>query len=212
MDITKFGHSCLLIEEYDAKILIDPGYWSELQNTVTGIDAILITHKHNDHCSIDSLKQLMARNPNAIIYTNNDVGQKLAEADMHFEMLEDGQEVIINGVPVKAFGKEHARIYNEPNSIAHNVGYLVSNRFFYGGDNVEYVPSVPVEILALPVAGPWLKISMAIDFAKSVKPKVAFPVHDGFIKENAASKHPESFLPESGIEFIIPELGEVMHF
>ena len=50
MKITKFGHSCLLVEEGGARILLDPGKYSILQNNVENVDAIVITHEHQDHC------------------------------------------------------------------------------------------------------------------------------------------------------------------
>lgn len=212
MKITKFEHSCLLVEEGDARIIIDPGKWSDTQNAVEHIHAIVITHKHSDHCDPTSIQAILAGSPEAVVYTNEEVSGALVEAGISSTVVQDGDVIDVQGVSIEVFGKEHAQIYNEPTSIAHNVGYMIAGRFFYGGDNVTFIPPKPVEILALPVAGPWIKISMAIDFAKQVRPKVAFNVHDGFIKQNAAAKHPQKFLPEDGIEFIIPELGVPMEF
>jgi len=73
----------------------------------------------------------------------------------------------------------------------------------------------PVEILALPVAGPWAKIREVIEYAKRVKPKVAFPVHDGLIKENCITPFrflPNKFLGEVGIEFKDLNDGETVEF
>ena len=49
MKITKFGHSCLLVEENGVRILFDPGSYSTAQNDVKNIDVVLITHEHSDH-------------------------------------------------------------------------------------------------------------------------------------------------------------------
>ena len=47
----------------------------------------------------------------------------------------------------------------------------------------ENNPRVPVDVLALPVAGPWCKVKDSIDFALEIYPKVVFPVHDGQLNE-----------------------------
>jgi hypothetical protein len=55
-----------------------------------------------------------------------------------------------------------------------------------------------------------MKISEAIDYALKLKPRVAFPVHDGI---RIASQHavPEIVLGKNGIEFIkLEEGGEFM--
>jgi|SRR3989344_1058632 len=82
------------------------------------------------------------------------------------------------------------------------------DRLFYPGDAL-YNPKLSVEILALPVAGLWLKISDAVDYAKQIKPKFAFPVHDALINSNLFTGHhkiPEIFLPKIGIDFKVLEL------
>ena len=60
-----------------------------------------------------------------------------------------------------------------------------------------------MEILALPVAGPWLKISDAINYAKEIKPKICFPVHDGMLKFlGPVHMLPEKVLTPLDIKFI----------
>jgi L-ascorbate metabolism protein UlaG (beta-lactamase superfamily) len=60
--------------------------------------------------------------------------------------------------------------------IVPNVGYLVSGRFFHPGDALT-VPDVPVDVLGLPTAAPWLKIAEAVDYLRAVAPRVAIPIH-----------------------------------
>ena len=63
--------------------------------------------------------------------------------------------------------------------------------------------ALPLKILALPVAGPWMKISEAIDYAKLLKSKVCFPVHDASLKSTSfIHSIPQKFLPPFGIEFV----------
>jgi len=58
-----------------------------------------------------------------------------------------------------------------------NVGVLIDDEFYYGGDSYT-VPDVPVSLLAAPVGAPWLKIGEAMDYVLAVAPRHAFPVHD----------------------------------
>ena len=67
----------------------------------------------------------------------------------------------------------------------------------------------------LPVAGPWCKIPDAIRYALAVKPKKAFPVHDGMLQNDrigSSHKVPEKVLAEHGIEFVIMNEGDERGF
>lgn len=212
MKITKFGHSCLLVEEGEARILIDPGAYSEGHKELTLIDAVFITHEHSDHCDPESLKLLLNNNAGLTIYTNSGVGKKLEEADIAYTLCEDGAIQNIKGVPVEAFGKQHAEIYSTMPRVA-NTGYLFGGRLFTPGDSVETIPARQVEILALPVVAPWMKSAMAIDFAKTINPKVCFPIHDGFLKFGGPFHAlPEKILTPLGIQWMVLEQGKVVEF
>ena len=72
MQITKLGHCCLLVETKGKRILTDPGsYTVEAQSRLTNIDYILFTHEHQDHYHLESLRALLANNPQALVYANN---------------------------------------------------------------------------------------------------------------------------------------------
>jgi len=209
MKITKLGHCCLLVETAGKKILTDPGAYSEAQNHATGVDIILITHEHPDHLHIDSLKQVMANNPSAKIFTNRGVAALLKQAELVFELLEHGQSRELNGLVLEGIGEKHAPIYPSVPEVV-NTGYLIDEKLFYPGD-AFYEPGKAVEVLALPVAGPWMKLSEAIDYAKKLKPKSVFPVHDGMLKIfGPAHRLPKSELEKSGIQFTPLETGQAM--
>lgn len=210
MRITKFGHSCLLVEEGSVLILIDPGIWSTVPELIN-LDAILITHEHPDHMGIEWLQKILPKNPGAVIYTNKGVGQKLAEVAIPYELLEDGQSTVVAGVSIEGFGKDHAIIYP---SLPHwdNTGYVIAERLFHPGDAL-YVPPKPIEILALPVCAPWSKVSEVIDYAKTVQPTFAFPVHDAMLKITTGfHKWPETFLSAEGIQWTVIEEGKSLEF
>src|SRR3990167_3237458 len=177
MKITKFGHCCLLIEENGVRILTDPGNYSTQQSEVQGIDFVLITHEHADHFHLDSLRALLKNNPEAKVITNQSVGLLLEKENISFTLVKDGQSFQASGVSIEGVGKNHALIYPTL-PIVQNTGYFIANKLFYPGDALTQ-PEKTVELLALPVAGPWIKIQEAIDYALQVHSKVCFPIHDG---------------------------------
>ncbi|MDE1924623.1 MAG: MBL fold metallo-hydrolase [Patescibacteria group bacterium] len=186
MNITKIGHCALVLEQDRVKLLTDPGSFTvEAQERVTGLDGIVITHEHQDHFHVDSVKVLMKKNPNAIVVTNSAVGKLLDAEDIVHTVVGDGQVGEIRGIKIEGFGKDHALVYPPTMGLCENTGYMMADKFYFPGDNF-HPPTVgqairPVDILALPVAGPWMKMSDAIDFAKAVKARVAFGVHDGMV-------------------------------
>lgn len=211
MKITKVGHCCLLVELEAQRILTDPGNFSAAQNDLKDINLILITHEHPDHLHMASLLEVLNHNPDAKVITNSSVGKILTDAQVKFEVLEHGQSRMQNGSLLEAFGNEHAEIY-QGYSRVQNTGYFIENRLFYPGDAL-YNPGKSVEILALPVAGPWVKISEAVNFAKQMKPKVCFPVHDGMLKfYGGAHGVPEQYLPPEGIAFKVLDLERMYQF
>jgi L-ascorbate metabolism protein UlaG (beta-lactamase superfamily) len=202
MRITKFGHCCLLIEEKDLRILTDPGNYNTIPD-VKNIDVILLTHEHQDHTHIESIKDIITANPQAVIYTHLGVGKLLDEANISYTLISDGEEIEVKGVSVISLGAEHACICHGLSSVQ-NTGFYIAKKLFYPGD-AFYNPNRPIEVLALPVAGPWMKLEEAINYAKELQPKVVFPVHDGMLRQEhqlgPTRKIPKTMLEPLGIEY-----------
>jgi len=226
MKIKKIGHCCLVIEVGGKRIMTDPGGWTSGQVEERGVDIILITHEHGDHLHTESLKKVLENNPSCKLVTNSAVKNILVkeniwtdgeEKEKKFFVLEGGEvgEELQKVLGINLFAKtcDHADIYDGIVPVQ-NTGYLLADRMFYPGDAYLEIDR-PVEILALPVAGPWAKIREVIEYAKRVKPKVAFPVHDGLIKEKSITPFrflPNKFLGEVGIEFKDLNDGETVEF
>jgi L-ascorbate metabolism protein UlaG (beta-lactamase superfamily) len=86
-----------------------------------------------------------------------------------------------------------------------NTGFYIDETLFYPGDSFHN-PKKDITILALPVAGPWMKLEEAIEYAKLIKPKVVFPVHDGMLRQEhqlgPTRRLPTLLLEPLGIKFV----------
>jgi L-ascorbate metabolism protein UlaG (beta-lactamase superfamily) len=176
--ITRYGHSCVLVEDGDGRVLLDPGIFSSGFEDLLGLTAVLITHQHPDHLDVERVTRLMEANPEATLVT--DEGSQL---DLPRTIVHAGDTLDL-GTTVSVHGSEHAVIHPEIPRVP-NVGYLVAGRFFTPGDALT-VPEADVEVLGLPTDAPWLKLVEAVQLLRDVKPARAFPVHDGVLAPAAA--------------------------
>ncbi|HEV2917944.1 MAG TPA: MBL fold metallo-hydrolase [Actinomycetota bacterium] len=187
MRLTKFGHSCLLVEEGGAKVLLDPGSFSEGFEKLEGLTAVCLTHQHGDHLDPERVRRLLDRNPGVRVVSDEGSAQALGEAGAEVEVVHDGDELDLGGLGVAVAGRDHAVIHPDIPVVA-NVGYLVGGRLFHPGDALT-MPGQPVEVLAVPAGAPWLKLSEAVDYLRRVAPRVAVPVHERVLSEQGIAIH-----------------------
>jgi L-ascorbate metabolism protein UlaG (beta-lactamase superfamily) len=113
--------------------------------------------------------------------------QALDGAGADVEVVHDGDELELGGLGLAVAGRDHAVIHPDV-PVVPNVGYLVGGRLFHPGDAFT-VPGRPVEVLAVPAAAPWLKLSEAVDYLRRVAPRVAVPVHEKVLSEGGKAIH-----------------------
>ncbi|WP_410665377.1 MBL fold metallo-hydrolase [Amycolatopsis sp. lyj-84] len=176
MQITHLGHACVLVDTGSARLLIDPGVMSDIDG-VDGIDAVLLTHKHPDHVAPEKVRGVLARSPRAVLVAPGDMGDVLSGLpELH--SAEPGATLKFGDTVVDVVGGRHATVHDTIPSCA-NLGYLVDGgAFFHPGDSF-HEPAVDVDVLAVAIDGPWLKIAESIDYVRRVSPRVAIPIHEG---------------------------------
>lgn len=177
MQITKYTHACVRLEQGGGVLVIDPGIWSE-PRALLGANAVLLTHEHIDHVDVLRLAGL-----GVPVYAPADARIAALEATRGLTVIPmtSGQECTAAGFKVRAVGSRHAFIYDGQPDCA-NLGYVVEDRLYHPGDALQ-VPDQPIETLLVPVHGSWLRTDEAIDFVKAVKPQRTFAIHDAQLNE-----------------------------
>ena len=179
MKITKFKHACFSVELDGETLIVDPGGWSSDLVIPDNVTAVIITHEHADHLDKDALQKIFDKNSQAVILAHQDVTSQLGEFKTKSVVPNEGMK--IGRFELEFFGGEHAMIAKAMPVVA-NLGVLINERLYYPGDSFT-LPDQPVQVLALPVAAPWLKVDETIGFLTGVKPKLVFPTHDAILSE-----------------------------
>ncbi|MFL6023299.1 MAG: MBL fold metallo-hydrolase [Marmoricola sp.] len=203
MRIIKHGHACVSLGTGTATIVIDPGMFTA-QGVLEGADAVLITHEHPDHWTLEHLSA-----SDAPIYTIQAVADQVVAASPtvgeRVTVVNPGDRLEAFGAAVTVVGQKHAVIHPE---LPHfdNSGYLVEvdgRSVFHPGDALTRLPAAP-DVLLLPVSAPWLKVSECIDYARDVGAPVSVGIHDAVYSEaglNIVGGHLGRFLQPRELEY-----------
>jgi L-ascorbate metabolism protein UlaG (beta-lactamase superfamily) len=205
MKITKFVHSCLLVEMPDPvnrTVLFDPGSMSaaELEkHDFSYLDDIIITHSHGDHFDMAAVKRLVTQFPDVRITAPPDVVTALqAEGLTASDQPSEG---------IAFFEAPHESVEPLfPTPEQRPVHYL--DMLTDPGDSHSFTETK--QILALPVQAPWGSSIKAIKLALELKPKHVLPIHDWHWSEDARGAMYDRFeevLGKEGITFHKLETG-----
>lgn len=206
MKITKFLHSCLLVEEQDKTILFDPGIFTYMSkaldvNNLTKLDYILITHEHPDHMHLPLVHELVARFPDVKIITNPAIVEILKKENITATSTGD-DTVSLEETP-------HERLWDiEP---PRNAAISIFQKLTHVGDALHFTKTY--DVLALPLTAPWGSTTDAVNKALAMNPKVILPIHDWMWKDEIRKTMYErlsGFFKEKGIDFKNLETGEMV--
>jgi L-ascorbate metabolism protein UlaG (beta-lactamase superfamily) len=179
MQLTKFTHSCVRLDDGDRSLVIDPGVFSEVEQALDGAGGVLITHEHTDHLDADRLRAAAKADPRLRVWAPDAVAESLADLGEQIVAVAPGSTFDAAGFAIRTFGSQHALIHPLIPMVA-NIGYLIDEDVFHPGDAFT-VPDVPVRTLLIPTMAPWSKIAEVIDFAIAVRAPRAFQIHDSLI-------------------------------
>ncbi|WP_448060821.1 MBL fold metallo-hydrolase [Cellulomonas hominis] len=183
-DLTHWGHACVRLERDGARLVIDPGGFTD-PSVLDDADAVLVTHQHEDHVVPTTLAEHLAGRPEVQVWAPAAVVELLAAAGVPAAQLHTaavGDTFEAAGFAVRVVGEQHAVVHPDIPRIA-NVGYLVDGALLHPGDALT-VPDAHVEVLLTPVSGPWIKVAESVDYVRAVAPDLVVPIHDGLL--NAA--------------------------
>ena len=181
MKLTKYAHACFTVEKNNQILVVDPGNLSPDFHAPSSVTAIVITHEHADHFDSSILEEIINTNPDAVVIAHPSLTEKM-ELLPTVSVL-PGEKYNVGPFNLSFFGGEHALIH-ESLPIIPNLGVLINDTVYYPGDSLVAPGTRPVEVLALPVAAPWLKVSETLDFLRAVKPRIAFATHDAILSSD----------------------------
>ena len=186
--ITVFDQSTIRFSG-DTVIYVDP-------YTISGephdADVILVTHTHNDHFNIDSIKKII-----------KDTTILLVTADGVDKAKENGFENVIAVVPNENYtpGGINVRTIPAYNISKQNhkkennfVGYIVTynDKTYYAAGDTDYIPEMNdlnVDVAFLPIDGRFnMEETEAAAAANAIAPKIAVPYHYNNFSAEANAK------------------------
>jgi L-ascorbate metabolism protein UlaG (beta-lactamase superfamily) len=180
MELTKFGHACVRVEEGGRRLVIDPGGLTD-PKALDGATAVLVTHEHFDHFAEGTLRSAAEANRELEIWTNDVVAGQLAGLGSRLHTVGEGESFTAAGFEVKVYGTWHAVIHPDIPRVR-NIGFLVDDTLLHPGDALT-VPDTAIDTLLLPVHAPWSTVGHLIDYVRAVAPQRAFAVHDGALND-----------------------------
>lgn len=202
MKISRHTHSCLLIEENNQTILIDPGVYSTIKpSDITNLDYILLTHEHADHMAVPLIKEMLSKFSSAKVISNESVSKALQA---------EGAEVTTQAVD----GIELSTVQHEDILAAEpplNTQFDLFGKLSHPGDSHSFTTTQ--EVLALPVSAPWGSLVNALKLAIKLQPKTVLPIHDWHWNDQARQglyQMAEKILSSHNIKFVPLTDGEVI--
>jgi L-ascorbate metabolism protein UlaG (beta-lactamase superfamily) len=193
------------MEEQGKRLVIDPGKFSTSLPELSDVVGVVITHIHSDHFDETRVQNILKQNPEAQIFTVEQVATELAGSPIKTVKAE--QVETTGPFSLKFFGGNH-ELYEG----FQNIGVLVNDKLFHPGDSyAKPTMQIPLEVLAAPASAPWLRVSEATQFIKDCSAKKVFPIHNALLSEIGESIHYRILseaAQEAGSQWLVLKPGE----
>ncbi|MFI2709464.1 MBL fold metallo-hydrolase [Micromonospora sp. NPDC018662] len=199
MRLTKYAHSCLRLEHDGGVLVVDPGVFSDAAEALDGADAVLVTHEHPDHVDVAALTRALERRA-VPVHGPASLAGVLGDAAEALVVVAPGESFTAAGVPVRAYGGQHAVIHPDIPVIP-NLGYLFDDTVYHPGDALFVPDDIQVDTLFAPIHAPWSKFSEVLDFIRAVAPRRAYALHDGLLNANGFGILDRQYTAMSGTDY-----------
>lgn len=197
--VTWFGHSTVLIEIDDTRLLTDPVLGRRVahlsraeavpREALGRLDGVLVSHVHLDHLDVSSLVQLDRSLP---VLVPRGAGGILRRRGFHnVHEVVAGDDVCIGSVRVDAVHAEHGVVRRYLRASTSALGFVVhgSHSVYFAGDTDLFDGMRdlgPLDVAVVPIAG-WgpklppghLNPASAAEALTLLRPTAAVPMHWG---------------------------------
>ena len=182
MFVTYRGHSCLLLQVADRRILLDPGGFSDFDD-IRDLTAIVVTHQHADHLDVERLPALLRANPQARLIAEPQIADQIRERGFDVELLQGEPLHLGEGLTAHPIPGIHALIHEDLPRVG-NTGVVFRAEgepsLYHPGDDLAADPG-PVDVLAVPLNGPWCALRDTVDFVRRIAAPCFVPIHDALL-------------------------------
>ena len=200
MEITWLGHAGFMLEGVE-RVYIDP---YQIKTGLPPADIVLVTHSHFDHFSQNDIKRILG--DSTVIVAPSD-----CKMSGNVRNVKPGDTIEIGGVKIEAVPAYNIGKRFHPKESGW-VGYVVEMdgvRVYHAGDTdlIPEMKSINADVALLPIGGTYtMNVSEAIEAAKTIKPKLAIPMHFGSIVGSTSDAI--NFCRKCPIDCKVPEIYE----
>jgi len=187
IEIQFLGHSGFLITASGKQIAIDP---YNISDKAPQADIILITHNHQDHCSIRDIEKIAKQNATIIVPADAQSKiTKLKNVDM--QIIELGDKIDLEGIKIETVPAYNTNKKFHPKREGW-LGYIIKlpGVIIYHAGDTDKIPEMSKltgygkrgnEFIALlPVSGTYvMDAEEATEVASLLSPDLAIPMHYG---------------------------------
>ncbi len=179
MKLTKFDHSCIVVEKEGRRVVCDPVEFTTPLPELDNVVAIIVTHGHGDHLQPERVSALLARNPEAQILTVADAVEEFDQATA----VKAGDSINLGGFALRFFGKDHGEII-DGEVPCDNIGVVIDEMIVNPGDSFDIPEDIDSpEVLLVPSVAPWCKVNESMAYIEAARPKIVLPVHNALLSE-----------------------------
>src|SRR3989338_1467876 len=188
MSIERLNHDCFKIKAQNKVIYLDP-YQIDPQEPA---DLILVTHEHQDHCSLKDIEKLLKSGTTVVTIPEcQSTLSRIAEKISSVVLIEPFQKKEVQGISIETIPSYNTNKFRSGNLVFHpkqdgRVGFIVTlngKRIYHAGDT-DVIPEMQqlknIDIALLPVSGTYVMTpEEAAQAVAIIKPKIAIPMHYG---------------------------------